>query len=336
MKVVFSLVLILSAISASSEIQPEPGTQPIRPIYNASDLVCNCVVTSTRLLSKEKVESVGNPVFSEHKLATLKIDDLYKGPDALSGEITTHFDDQLLQEGERVVLFLKFSGADIYTPTDVFVGVTKINTLEPVKSNVTGLARLEEALSEALMHSQRDDAINAMHVLQGFDNLDPNVVSALIGFTNSPDPEVAFAAIAIVLKAKPHDGVGILAKSLDSYKGETQPSSLFSIGSQLGHVDDLQSLETIQKLSNSRFLSIRFGAMDALRRMKSYESIPTLLTRLDDSSKDIRYVAVITLAEITGKSGDYAPTMNLFDNKPNYYVNLWRTWQRENEPSLGK
>ena len=324
MRTQVSLLLIFLALGASGEIQPEPGSQPIRPIYNASDLVCNCVVTSTRLLNKEQIESVGNPVFREHKIATLKIDDFYKGPDRLREEITTHFDDQLLQEGERVVLFLKLSGADIYTPTDSFVGVTPISTLGPAKSSAMGLARLEEALGEALIHPQREDAINAMHVLQGFDDLDPSVVSVLTGFTNSPDSDVAFAAIAVILKAKPHEGVELLAKSLDNYKGETQPASLFSIGSQLGHVDDPQCLETIQKLSNSRFLSIRFGAMDALRQMKRYESIPALLARLDDPSTDIRYIAVITLAEITGRNGEYAPSMYQFDKKPNYYVGLWK------------
>jgi hypothetical protein len=42
-------------------------------------------------------------------------------------------------------------------------------------------------------------------------------------------------------------------------------------------------------------------------------------------------MAVMALAKLTGKRGDYAPGGNFFDERPDYYIALWKDWWREHQ-----
>ncbi len=75
--------------------------------------------------------------------------------------------------------------------------------------------------------------------------------------------------------------------------------------------------------------------MNALRAMRDRRSIPALIKRLDDSDSNVQYLALITLSETVGKQdGDFAPTLYLFDKKPQFYLDLWKDWIQKEGDSL--
>jgi hypothetical protein len=75
--------------------------------------------------------------------------------------------------------------------------------------------------------------------------------------------------------------------------------------------------------------------MDAIRGTKSTTSIPFLMAKLNDPDRDVQYVALISAAEILNKDeGDFAPSMYLFDQKPQYYLGLWKQWWLEEGSKL--
>ena len=63
--------------------------------------------------------------------------------------------------------------------------------------------------------------------------------------------------------------------------------------------------------------------------MKVPQAAATLAQRLDDTDRDIQFQAVLALAEIYHKTGEYAPTTPLFDLNPQRYTDLWKTWLQE-------
>jgi HEAT repeat protein len=117
-----------------------------------------------------------------------------------------------------------------------------------------------------------------------------------------------------------------LRNYLNSYHSETQPFALASVVTSLGQIRDPRARQALEELSDSKFVAVRLGAMDALRWLKSRESIPVLVKRLGDPSNDVQYLAVVSLSEALGMDEEYRPTMNLFDKKPQYYVGLWKQW----------
>jgi len=193
-----------------------------------------------------------------------------------------------------------------------------------------GLEKLQSALAAVLRQINRDDQLNALRLLQGFDILNEESLSPVGVLCTFEDPEIAFTALAVFLKSKTIEGVEKLQRYLETYNGNAEPLALVAIGTQLSHVNDVKILPQIEVLTGSKYVSIRLGAMNAIRLMKHPESAPTLVKRLDDQNSTVKYIAVITLSEIFGKfEGDYAPSMYLFDEKPQYYVDLWKKWWAE-------
>ena len=94
----------------------------------------------------------------------------------------------------------------------------------------------------------------------------------------------------------------------------------------MSQIQDERALVYLEDLTASRFVSIQYGSMQALRAMRNPQAAPVLVRRLDDKDGTVRYLAVISLAETFGKYGDYAPNMNLFDSNPALYVDLWKAW----------
>jgi hypothetical protein len=82
--------------------------------------------------------------------------------------------------------------------------------------------------------------------------------------TTSKNPEVATAALAILLKSGTPESVERLKRYLDAYKGG-EPSAVQSLGTGLAKIRDGRALLAIEALSRARFVSVRYGAMDAMR-----------------------------------------------------------------------
>ncbi len=258
------------------------------------------------------------------------IRDTYKS-DGAKEALEIEAEEQIFSKDEKALIFLKSTSSGTYVLVDRFLGVTPFTFL-PQNSVGSGLEKLQHALAEILRQSVRDDQINAMRVLQGFEKLDPDTISRLTMLSDSGDQEIALSAIAVLLKTKRLEDLERLKAYLDSHGSEDQPIAIMSISSELAQLQNPKTLSILQVLSGSKVISIKQGAMQAIRGMKSPSSGPTLIQRLDDSDGYVRYLAVITLAETFEKYGDYAPNMALFDKNPKFYTDLWKKWWAEEKP----
>lgn len=334
--------LLLSAIAAfassmSAEITPAPGAQRVEAVFAKADLVCNCVVRSLKVTQERHVERGGRPLTTQHLIATVEVADLFK-PTRTNPILSVEFDRESpstlaslpeLQPGERAVMFLS-STLSSYVFADPFLAAVPFNELAS-QSGEPGLQKLQAALDGALRLPNREDQLQAMELLQGFDELARDSMPALVSLSRSSDSEVALSAFASLLKVKdaeaaPAEILEDLNGYLNAHSGLPDSASLINIGSELRKVSDAKSLPSMEALAASRFVVIRRGAMQSLRVMKNPKAGATLAARLDDSDKYVRYLAVISLAETFGKYDDYAPSMYLFDRNPTFYLGLWRSW----------
>ena len=136
----------------------------------------------------------------------------------------------------------------------------------------------------------------------------------------------AFGALAVLIKSGESRDVAKFRRRVEDYEGDRPPIALISAASELSLVSNTSALPEIGRLSGSRFLSVQLAAMTAIRHIADVRSIPVLIERLDDRNESVQYSAVITLAEILQKSGDYGPDIELFKKDRLHYIRRWKQW----------
>jgi hypothetical protein len=337
---VLAAMLLMACGELNAQPMPSPGTQRTDLLFNEADVVCICKLLATEV---ENVESKPPNRILQHIRGTLEVAEAFKpatlqpneklsirfsrlSPGSISG------DPRFLESSETAILFLKKTPDGTYEFSDYWFGINRFQVL-PKCSGGAGLITLESTLLSIVEQTRpggpNHDDLRALYLLEGFPKLSSAGMSRMAHFANSPDANIALAAIGTLMKSRSRQSVELLKTYLDNYKGDKEPMSVWSIGAWLPQISDPDALPALQALTGSRFTSVQVGAMDALRKIKSPSSAAVLVQRLDDSNSTVRYQAVITLAETFGKDREFAPSMKLFNDDPEKYVRLWKTWWSE-------
>jgi hypothetical protein len=303
-------------------------------VFDASDVVCSGKVESLRVLDVKEIQSGNSTLLLKRVLASVYVQDVYKANERLPSSILVSFDEQgpeithimpILEQNERAILFLKHSEGSTYVFADRFLGVTSFASL-PTAEGVSGLLKLQSSLAAIVHENGREDKINAMQLLGGMENLQPGTLAQVTQLSASQDPELAFEALAVMIKAGTPGSIETLTHYLNGYQGNGALFSLGNIGGDLNQIRNREDLPALESLTSSRFLVIRLGSMEAIRNIGDVSSAPILIQRLGDSDSNIRYIAVISLAEIFNRHGGYKPSMAEFRKRPDFYTNEWRDW----------
>lgn len=178
------LIALLPFGTVLADVVPIPGTQRVAPVFDAADLVCNCVVESIKIVSEEQLGTSPKTLLRQHVLADVLIVDRYKSTSSDTRRITVQFDREfpimrsipVLQKGERGLMFLKKGDLSVYEFADRLIGVTQFASF-PVRDSGLGLPKLQTALASVIHMGSREDTINAMQLLEGFDELSPEAAA---------------------------------------------------------------------------------------------------------------------------------------------------------------
>ena len=331
------LIALVLPLGLAAQAGPIPGTELVRPVFDKADLVCSCRVDSVSVVRQRSKSADGGGVNLVR--VTASILDTYKSaPKPSSPLIFEYPKDPMSEEpgiraGDVVLLFLDKPRSGVYELANPYIGFTPFSGSSQVPGN-PGLGKLQSALATKVRQGSRYDQINAMRLLEGFDRLEPNTLTAVSARSSSPDSEIAFTALAVLVKTGTPDGVARFRRYVEAYREGQPPIGLISAAGELSLVTDLRALSDIESLSGSRFLSIQFAAMDAIRHIASAKSAPMLIQRLDDPNRTVQYSAVITLAELFRKGGEYGPSAELFDKDPQQYIRRWKEWWTEAGPKV--
>src|SRR5205823_365675 len=181
MKLALSLLLaVLSLASAAGQVGPVPGTQRIIPVYDQADVVCLCRIESV-------VITPGQPAadFAESKIVqrgvamTVEAKQIFKSDRPNAQQFLVKYTEEvgvtsppktILERGDIALLFLKAISPTTYQLGDRFLGVTRFTAL-PGAAGTKGLGGLETCLVSLVRHENKDDRLNGLRLLQGFDSL---------------------------------------------------------------------------------------------------------------------------------------------------------------------
>ena len=177
---------------------------------------------------------------------------------------------------------------------------------------------------------------DALETLEEFNDPGPEAYAALAPLTRSEDGDArvlsavirAFAAVARrggpgALRQPAFEELAIALRGRVQLPGDNTLERITYLLTSHPAAEDLGALE---ELSRHPIPGIRFSAMDGIRTLRSEGTIPFLVGQLDSDDVDVQYEAVVTLAELTGKGGDFGPGRTAFGRDPEKYKNLWKQW----------
>lgn len=331
------VLLICGCLPALGDFSVAPGSVQVESVFATASLVCNCVANSIDDRAYP-IEIRGRTSMRHEITAHVAIRDVYKSEDLRVTNITVQYvvDEQQgqrvagsrfgLSKGQNVLLFLSKTGTDTYEFADPFIGGTEFSSL-PKEGGNLGPMKLQHVLTSVAQSRVSLDQLQALRLLLGFDHISDETLSVVTPLSQSSNADIALTALGVLLRTKSVDSVQRLRQYLESYTANAEPSALFVIGPELREISNPDALPAMRALSGSKFRAVRSGAMEGIRRIKDPKSVPFLMTKLDDPDSDVQYVALITAAEILGKyEDDFAPSMYLFERRPQYYIGLWKKW----------
>ena len=334
-------IILMTCCTATAQVAL-PGTQDTALIFREADVACTCRLTTADVESERPLATP--PHVMRQMRGTLVVEDVFKPSSLRVGEmLTVRFAERFgpgsmggdpiyLEPGQSAIVFLKRMPDGSFEWSDPEFGIVYFYNFKvlPKASRGTGLTRLESVLLNILEQTppgdRYHDDLRALYMLEGMPALSREGLADVARLANSPHPNVALATMGILLKARSPQSLELLKQFLDNYHGDKEPVSVWAIGSYLREIRDPDALPTLEALTTSKFTSVKLGAMDALRGIRSTSSAPSLIARLDDSDKTVQYQALIALAEAFGKDREFAPSIPVFEQDPQKYLSLWKTW----------
>jgi HEAT repeat protein len=149
----------------------------------------------------------------------------------------------------------------------------------------------------------------------------PLLLSALTSALKSDDKTLQLNAAIALLQRNDLSGMPIAADLLIHGAPSIPAYLMHNLSSAIGRdVKDPRAVPSLTEiLRESKDVYARRAAASALRNTGSPTAILALKDALNDNDSQVRYYAVIGLAEITG-SPDWRPLLEDFNSRESYYV----------------
>ena len=159
-------------------------------------------------------------------------------------------------------------------------------------------------------------------------NTNPFAIGGLRTALGDSDREVALAAAAVLLAVGDLDALTLaeetLTRSSVGVSDEVIGGLISGITLGVFEADAGPSLERLSQVDTPR---LRRAAVSALRFMRPATKVDALVRALDDSDEEVRHLAVVALAEITGDL-KRLPSRAGFRRDEQRHLQFWREWAR--------
>lgn len=331
----FVVILLTVPIRCRADIGPAPGSGLMAPSFARADVVCAGNVTGIRLSPGRAVPAVRNklPINKINGVFVLSVARCYKGS-AQSAEVSfvTHEPPELSTDvsvviGEDLLVLLKRSDAGMFVLVDPNWGKWDARLVTFARPEGDGLQQLERDL---VLNVDREKSttsqLSNLRILHSLDTVSDGTINSLRRLFASPDSNVTLEAFAVAMKAGQASDVTAFERYLESNTQLTEQMLQQHDFSSIERLTDRGALEALEGLARMPFTALRYSAMAGIRHLRDPASVPELVKYLDGADPMMEYLALITLAEITGRLGEDAPSMQTFDGNREKYIASWRQW----------
>lgn len=317
------------ASSSDKSSQATPARVEKAPThFLAAPLDLEHLTNKADLIITGRVSSISN---AGRAIATLSIDKVVKG-EADAQTVDFQFFPSLpsaymrVQQEQFGMFFLKRNeagrGYQILDPTypAVIAPANAVVTGEP------GLDRTVNIVGQVLLTARTaEDRRVAVSVLKSA--LTERATELLRHGAKDKDVVVRMQSISALLNRNDIETLEIAERILLNPPAGTDQYLLDNISAALEGIKDPRAIPALQRVLRSSNSLTRLGAARSLRQMRVMEGIEGLVIALGDNDREVRYQAVIGLAELTGQN-QWAPSIGKFESDEQYYLDHWKEWAR--------
>jgi hypothetical protein len=314
----FFLLIALVWPTGLGLCQISTGTEPLEARLGRADFVCVCLVTGStirRQIGRDSAQPTG------YVTAVLRT---YKGSTKTSTiNISTKTDEFALANRTRYVLMLESSDN---SSAFIIVDALAIPQSFPPTTISPKDQSLEDDLNRALAAEGQDDE-SLLRILDQFQILSGKSQAVLQNLARSKNEQISLLSMSLLVKKSPNAAqlfpqfLGKLRSTPVSRWPEFNDLTLYFV-SDATTSDE----ETLESLAMSQRRDISHASLRALRKLTDPATTGFFMHELDSPDSDTQYLAIISLAEIYKKSGDFAPGMGPFEQNRGKYLQLWKAW----------
>ena len=246
---------------------------------------------------------------------------------------------QQLNPKERVVLFLStnvqqtaaYSLANDYQSA---IGIADSTTVTQLLGARPVSKSPEQQIASLLIASLDGDDCSRRRVDQILSDLaslqKTNALPFISVLANrTTDPVVRGKALTILIRlgdfSRLADAVAFLSSESDTNQAIVIVKSALSY--QMAKFNDAALIEKYyMPLFQNHNDFVRKNAAYAVRMAQVRSAAPLLIEGLQDSNEDVKYQCLMGLARVLHRSGDWAPSRELFNKNESDYIGRWQTW----------
>jgi hypothetical protein len=326
-----AIVASAGVLSASLSAQPRSDLEAVDSLVAKADLIVAGVEEAANETGRTSIRTNSGLFVKRQMSVTLSVDRVLKGvlkastvrfqwetgPVPLSiqgnGRVPTMYSVFFLKHvGNEYSLVSPFSFSIIAAPTTRAAHHTAIDQVAAV---IGAVIRAKE--------STAPDKTQAVGVLRSATSLEAN--AALQFALADPDPSIRFRAAAALLDKNDMAPLPMVEDALlHPAKQDAQHLTVLRSAMERG-MENPAAIASLARIMAAGDVGSRVWAAWALRNTGSRRAIPFLARGLTDDYFEVRYWAVLGLAEITGDKVRSAIGKGR-DTEGEQYVNYWIAW----------
>ncbi len=306
---------------------------PIEDRFSQADLVCICRASQvTRLNAPTSPSGKLLPIDYVAQVSPLWE---YKGQESAPINLEIKQRDPMagppLPGNFFFLLFLKENGAHSYALDEPELAFPLTWFTDQIHPTGRGLDGLQTDIAIALGAADGPDAQAAIEaLLLQFRTLSNATAGTLESLLPRSLPIRIMTAALLARKDPERQMPGLLTLLKDNSDATTEALTqygvLADIGQAVSTVTDMTQIAQLEELASSNSKWLAMSAMLRIREIADRSTFPFLIGKLDASDRDVQWEALITLAVVTGKGGDFGPFREQFEDDPEKYVGLWKEW----------
>ncbi len=332
LKLLLCLSVATITFYSSTMAVPIPALD-LSSLTKRSSLIAVGKVFSVRDNGTEVLSIQGQSFSAKRKLAELQVSRVLKGQSA-SSIITFEFVTTTIYLGFGDI-FVNQTGMFFLSPKSS-QGLTVTDNYHPyvvaaMTSPGSAGSDYERVIAEVanvlvLPQTTSDEKIKAISVLDPIKTTD--TTKSLRLAADSGEMNVKLRAIAALLRRNDITKLETAERALLQAQPGTDSYSMASLTVAIEYVKDPGALPILTRLLGAHYVRARHSAAAAIRHIGTDAAIEPLTQALYDNDHEVRYQAVIGLAEITGQ-GTWGPTTDKYGKEEQRYLEYWRKWAKE-------
>lgn len=313
MRALISLLLLTSWFSAIGQVFI--GAPPLEETLANADIVCVCL-TEPSTSSLPRADHA-----TAQDTSMLEVIRAYKGS-AVGTRIEVHYQrgEFGLRPGTRYLI-----GADqlVNSRQAALVGAFNLPQEFP-HSRAAEFQSFEDDLDSDLQSADAE-RLPLLELLNNFSQISDRTAKVLNELVSSDNMRIALQS-AVVLMSKGKGSPQLFSAFINMLRNapvSEWPNSKDAVAFFVAYANTSDEA-ALESLATGPRADIRYASLYALRKLADPNTTEFFLKELDSSDSDARYQALISLADIWHKYGDYAPGMGPFDKDPQKYIRLWK------------